>query len=258
MRNLISMDFYRLKKSKLFIGSLIAILVMSFGFIFAEVALTNSIASFTGEAFIPAGVTFSSVLESPLVTFAPLLILINVVSFSYLDLSGGYVKNIVGQTKRKADVVVSKLFVIVMMNLIFMVVALLGVFLGRLATGPVIFDDMILAGVGTFFIKWLLMNAAGALLLFFSNGLRNKVIGVILAVLLGTGALNLAYMGVNTGLNALGVHGVDVTNFLPSSLLGSVSVANGELVANSVICAVVVFALFTTLTLILFKKRDVK
>ena len=64
MRNLISMDFYRLKKSKLFIGSLIAILVMSFGFIFAEVALTNSIASFTGEAFIPAGVTFSSILES--------------------------------------------------------------------------------------------------------------------------------------------------------------------------------------------------
>ena len=256
MRNLISMDFYRLKKSKLFIGSLIAILVMSFGFIFAEVALTNSIASFTGEAFIPAGVTFSSILESPLVTFAPLLILI--ISFSYLDLSGGYVKNIVGQTKRKADVVVSKLFVIVMMNLIFMVVALLGVFLGRLATGPVIFDDMILAGLGTFAIKWLLINAASALLLFFSNGLRNKVIGIILAVLLGTGALNLAYMGVNTGLNALGVHGVDVTNFLPSSLLGSVSVANGELVANSVICAVVVFALFTTLTLILFKKRDVK
>ena len=145
-----------------------------------------------------------------------------------------------------------------MMNLIFMVVALLGVFLGRLATGPVIFDDMILAGLGTFAIKWLLINAASALLLFFSNGLRNKVIGIILAVLLGTGALNLAYMGVNTGLNALGVHGVDVTNFLPSSLLGSVSVANGELVANSVICAVVVFALFTTLTLILFKKRDVK
>lgn len=258
MRNLISMDFYRLKKTKLFIGSLIAILVMSFGFIFAEVALTNSIVSFTGEAFIPAGVTFSSILESPLVTFAPLLILINVVSFSYLDLSGGYVKNIVGQTKRKADVVVSKLFVIVMMNLIFMVAALLGVFLCRLATGPVIFDDMILAGLGTFAIKWLLINAISALLLFFSNGLGNKVISVILAVLLGTGALNLAYLGANAGFNALGIKNVDLTHFLPSSLLGSFSVVNGNMVANSVICAVVVFALFTTLTLILFKKRDVK
>ena len=258
MRNLISMDFYRLKKSKLFLGSVIAIFVMSFGFIFAEVALTNSLAALAGGAVGSMEVTFSSILESPFVTFAPLLILINVVSFSYLDLSGGYIKNIVGQTGRKTDVVVSKLFVIVMMNLIFMIVAFLGVFLGRLATGGVIFDDMILSGLGTFAVKWLLINAISALLLFFTNGLHNKVVGVILAVLLGTGALNLAYFGVNSGLSALGVNGVDVTSFLPSSLLGSVSVAGGELVVNAVVSAVVVFALFTTLTLILFKKKDVK
>ncbi len=258
MRNLISMDFYRLSRSKLFIGSLIAILVMSFGFIFAEVALTNSLITFAGGEIPIAEVTFSSILESPFVTFAPLLILINVVSFSYLDLSGGYVKNIVGQTKRKTDLVVSKLFVILVMNLIFMIVACLGVFLGRLATGAVIFDDMILAGLGTFAVKWLLINAISALLLFFSNGLGNKVIGIILAVLLGTGALNLAYIGVNTGLDALGVHGVDITGYLPSSLLGSVSAVGGELVVNGIVSAVVVFSVFTALTLILFKKKDVK
>ena len=259
MRNLIKMDFYRLKKSKFFIGCLITVFLLSIALTALTPLVGNMVAqATTGQPLVMDPVNFSSIIENPLVSFAALFILICAVSFSFLDLSGGYIKNIAGQRKQKGDTVTSKFIVIAVMELIMMIVGLLGCILGNVIMMPIIFDAAIPAAIGTFFIKWLLMMAMTSILLFFSNGLKSKTGGIIGAVLLGTGAMSLVYMGIDTGLGALGITGFTITEFIPSQLIGAVSVASGMLVANAIIVGIVFIALFYFLTVMMFNKRDIK
>ena len=70
--------------------------------------------------------------------------------------------------------------------------------------------------------------------------------------------MGLAYMGINSGLDALGVKGFNIMEFVPSQLLNNASAVNGELVANAVIVGAAVIVLFYILTVILFKRRDIR
>lgn len=258
MRNLLNMDFYRLRKSKFFIGCLIFIFLFSIALSIISPLMANITASAAGQTPDNSPVNLSTIIENPMVMFVTLVILICAVSFSYLDLSGGYIKNIAGQRKRKGDTVTSKFIVIAVMELILMIVALLGCVLGTAVMLPIVFDAAIAASIGTFFIKWLLLMAMTSILLFFSNGLKSKTGGIIGAVLLGSGALGLAYMGIDAGIGALGITGFTITEFVPSQLIGAVSVASGALVANAVIVAIIFIVVFYLLTVMLFNKRDIK
>lgn len=259
MRNLICMNLYRLRKSRFFIGCILFILAFSVILNIAGSLLTQSLATMAGQDIaVNAAVDFSAVLSNPFVFFIPLVILISAVSFSYLDLSDGYIKNIAGQAKRKSDLIIAKFIAVAIHNLILMAAALLGYTLGTAVMKPIVFDAAIPAGIADFFIKWLLINAMCAILLFFSNGLHAKVPAIAAAVIFGTGTMSLAYMGINSGLDALGVKGFDIMEFVPSQLLNNASAVNGELVANAVIVGAGVIVLFCILTVILFKKRDIR
>lgn len=259
MRNLISMNLYRLMKSRFFIGCIIFIFAFSMIVNIVIPIFTQSLATMAGQDLgMNGAVDFSSILSNPFVIFIPLIILISAVSFSYLDLSDGYIKNIAGHAKRKSDLVTAKYIAIMIHNLILMVVALLGFTLGTVIMKPIVFDAAIPAGIADFFIRWLLLDALCAILFFFSNGLHWKVPAIVAAVILGTGSLSLVYLGINSGLGALGAANFDIMEYAPSQLLSNASAVNGVLVANAVIVGAVVIALFFTLTVILFKKRDIR
>lgn len=256
MISLVKMEWYKLRTSKLFI----VMLSIVFGLQLLITAGAPLVARALSPALIPGASDLSALISSPFSAGLMLLaVYISAVSFLYSDFAGGYVKNIAGQMDDRGRMVIAKFIVIAIHNLIFCCVGVLGTVLGTLATGQIAFDANILGGVMTLLLKWLLMLALSSVLIFLTVGLKNKTISVIAAVIFATNTLSLLYMGINALCsNVLKLEGVDVGNFMPDALMGSVNAIDGTMVINTVIVSAVFIALFITLTTITFKKRDVK
>ena len=254
MTNLLRMEWYKLRTSRLFIVLLIVTFALN-GLILASLPMISSALGAQTSA-----TELSMILASPFALGLLMIpIFISAVSFLYLDFSGGYIKNIAGQLPDRGSIVFAKFIMIGVPNLIFFVVAALSAVLATALTGGIIADAAVWNGVLTLFLKWLLSLSLCAVLMFFAVGLRNKTLAIIMAVVFSTGALSLLYLGINSGITALfKVENVSVGDYLPDSLMGSVNAITGDLVVNAIIVAVVFIALFLSLTYIMFKKRDVK
>ena len=100
--------------------------------------------------------------------------------------------------------------------------------------------------------------AISSVLLFFTVGIRNKSLGIIGSVVFGANVLSLAYMGISMGLKNLLHVDINIGDYMPDALMGSVDVINNSLVVNAIVVSAVFIAAFTILTFIVFKKRDVK
>ena len=254
MTNLIKMEWYKLRTSRLFIILLIVTFVLNAMLI----AALPMISSALGQEM--SATDLSGLLASPFsLGLLMIPVFISAASFLYLDFSGGYIKNIAGQFSDRGSLVFAKFIIIGVHNLIFFAVAALSAILASVATSGIVMDEAIGGGVLTLLLKWLLSLSLCTVLMFFAVGLKNKTLAVIMAVVFSTGSLSLLYMGINTGISALfKVENIDVGNYLPDSLMNSVNAITGDLVINAIIVAVVFIALFLWLTYMMFKKRDVK
>lgn len=254
MTNLIKMEWYKLRTSKLFIILLIVTFVLNAIFL----ASLPMISSALGAQM--TATDLSSILASPFALGLLMIpLFISAVSFLYLDFSGGYIKNIAGQLADRGSLVFAKFIMIGVHNLIFFAVTAISAVLATGLAGGIIVDAAVGSGILTLLLKWLLSLSLCTVLMFFAVGLRNKTLAVIMAVVFSTGALSLLYMGVNTGISALfKVEDIDVGNYLPDALMNSVNAITGELVVNGIIVAVIFIGLFLWLTYMTFKKRDVK
>ena len=254
MTNLIKMEWYKLRTSKLFIILLIVTFVLNAIFLASLPMITSALgAEMTATEL-------SSILASPFALGLLMIpIFISAVSFLYLDFSGGYIKNIAGQLADRGSLVFAKFIMIGVHNLIFFVTAAISAVLATALTGGIVMDAAVWSGILTLLLKWLLSLSLCTVLMFFAVGLRNKTLAIIMAVVFSTGALSLLYMGINTGITALfKVENIDVGNYLPDALMGSVNVITGELVVNAIIVAAIFIGVFLWLTYMMFKKRDVK
>ena len=260
MSNIIKMDLRRMLHAKLFIVSLIVIagLNILLGFV-APVLLK----------LIPATTTLKPTLVSELIvnpfslSLLIILLFLSVVSFSYADFSGGYIKNIVGQVNSRSSLVVSKFIVIGIHNMIFLLVGvitrILGALSGIVMGGAIEFDAQIPAALLTLLIMWMLIMAISAILLFFTSGVKSKTAAIIIGVIIGTGALSLVYLGIDAAVaNIFNVSGFSISSYMPDQLISSVSVGANTDVINAIIVAVVCTALFLSLAIRLFKRRDIK
>lgn len=254
MTNLIKMEWYKLRTSKLFIILLIVTFVLNAIFLASLPIITSALgAEMTATEL-------SSILASPFALGLLMIpIFISAVSFLYLDFSGGYIKNIAGQLADRGSLVFAKFIMIGVHNLIFFVAAAISAVLATALAGGIVVDAAVWSGILTLLLKWLLSLSLCTVLMFFAVGLRNKTLAIIMAVVFSTGALSLLYMGINTGITALfKVENIDVGNYLPDALMGSVNVITGELVVNAIIVAAIFIGVFLWLTYMMFKKRDVK
>ena len=256
MMNLIKMEWYKLRTSKLFIVLLsiafAANLIISIG----TPLITKLI--MPGMPIPPT--PMSSLLSQPFsFMFLMLIVFISAVSFMSLDFSGGYIKNIAGQVGDRGKIVISKFIVIGIHNLIFFIAGVLSSLLGTLIAGQITVDAAVMSGILTLLIKWFLSMALCSILLFFAVGIRNKTLATIIGVVLSINALSLAYLGVNTLVaNVFKINDFDFGSFMPDALMNSVSVVNNELVVNALVAGTIFIAVFVTLTYMTFKKRDVK
>lgn len=254
MTNLIKMEWYKLRTSKMFFVLLTITFVLSILIASAVPAISGAI----GGTVSPANL--SDILSNPFsLGLLMLPVFISAASFLYYDFSDGYVKNIAGQLSDRGSLVFAKFFIIVVHNLIFFAAAALGCVVGAVLTQGIIVDAALWGGVLTLGLKWLLSVALCSIVMFFAVGLRNKTLAIIIAVVFATGSLSLLYMGINYGATTLlHLENFAIGNYLPDSLIGSVSAVSGDLVVNAIIVSAVFIGLFLWLTYTVFKKRDIK
>lgn len=269
MANLIKMDLYRMLHSKVFMINLIIVTLISIASSPLMKALTNlaiQLAEKTqaesGEAAseitaYPASFTLSSLLISPFVLgLLVILTLISVVSFSYSDISGGFIKNYAGQLGKRSDSIISKFWVILIHNGIFMVCAFAGNVIGTAMTAKITIDDGILNGIETFLLKLLLLQSLATVLLLLTAGLRQKTLASIAGVVFGSGLMSLAYFGIESTIEKIfNIHEFNISDYAPDQLLGRSENLNAM---NALIVSAAVIGLFLTITIKTFNKNDIK
>ena len=118
---------------------------------------------------------------------------------------------------------------------------------------------MLWAAIATLLLKWLLSMAITSILMFVTNGVKNKIFATVTGVIIGTGALGLAYLGLNTAIsNIFHIQGFDLAMYMPDSLMNSVNVGANTAIINAIVVSLVCIFIFMALTVKVFKSRDVK
>ena len=256
MMKLVKMEWYKLRTSKLFIILLAVAFAANLVISIAIPLVTKLVAQ--GKPIEPT--LLSSLLSQPFnFSFLMLIVFISAVSFMSLDFSGGYIKNIAGQVGGRGKIVIAKFIVIGIHNLIFFIIGVLSSLLGTVIAGQITVDGAVMSGILTLLLKWFMSMALSSILLFFAVGIRNKTLATIIGVVFSINALSLAYLGINTLIaNVFKTADFDIGDFMPDTLMNSVSVVKNELVVNTLVVGAIFIAAFVTLTYITFKKRDVK
>lgn len=255
MSKLTKMELYKLITSKLFIILLLITAVLNTAISAGTPLLTKLL---TGQQMTSK---LADGIASPY-SFGLLMIFlfISAVSFLYMDFSGGYIKNIAGQTSNRGGIVLAKFITVAVHNLMFFIVAALTNIIGTALVGALTVDGDITGAVLTLLIKWLLSMAISSIIMFFAVGLRSKTFSIILGVIFPINALSLVYMGIDSLISNVFKIKADfsLANYMPDSLINSVNVVNNELVVNAIVVAVIYIVLFYILTYFIFNKRDIK
>lgn len=278
MLNLLRMNNRRIFRSKMFAIAFLVILVTSIASAPVERALMKAVVGFAvsveteskssesesentaalGDALgNTEAAKVSEIIADPFViTFLPLFILLLVVSFSYMDIENGFIKNIAGQQPKRSRVAVSKYLTIMLSNLVLMLTALIGQVISKYIVGKVEIDaGAIPQAVYTFGVRWLLLLALSALLLFLTVGIGAKPLALVTAVLAGTGFLGLIYLGIDTAIqNMLHIQNLSLVDYAPDQLLTQ----SGYEGPRAVIVGITFSAVFMLLTVLRADKTDVK
>ncbi len=264
MGRLIRMDFYRLIQSKVF---WISLLIFS-GLQFILNFFNGMFANYNAETIADAAHksyewhTFNSpiteVIETPILSLFIIVLFISIVSFCHADQANGYIKNIAGQISNKGYTAISKFVIILFHNLVFSVCGAVSSALGK-AFGPydtVYFGGDFATAFTLFFIKFLLLLAMSAIILFVVTALRSSTFGTTLGVLFGISGLQLVYALLDKAINTV-FSDVMIEKYAPSMLYFS-SLGKTEERVTAVVVSIIFVVLFLYLTVKVFSKRDVK
>ena len=278
MLNLLRMNNRRIFRSKMFAIAFLVILVTSIASAPVERALMKAVVGFAvsveteskssesesentaalGDALgTTEAAKVSEIIADPFViTFLPLFILLLVVSFSYMDIENGFIKNIAGQQPKRSRGAVSKYLTIMLSNLVLMLTALIGQVISKYIVGKVEIDaGAIPQAVYTFGVRWLLLLSLSALLLFLTVGIGAKPLALVTAVLAGTGFLGLIYLGIDTAIqNMLHIQNLSLVDYAPDQLLTQ----PGYEGPRAVIVGITFSVVFMLLTVLRADKTDVK
>ena len=241
MVNLIRMDLYRVLKSRAFLICLLLTFVLTLAAGPVEKALflfASSVSADLQEPFA-AEVNLSGILSDPFAGMGLMLALISLVSFFHADVENGYIKNIAGQVPSKGLTVVSKFIAAAVHNLIFALAGILGSVIGTLLVRRIVMDSAVLDSLRVFVLKLMLAQSLSALLLLAVNTLRNKSLGMVLAVLFGLGLTFLIYMGISEGLSKLLGTNVDISEYMPDSVMGEIPLDTVKALTVSIVASAV-------------------
>ncbi len=255
MGNLIKMDLYRMNKARSFRVCLILAFILgllSTPLEKAMYALGSLLSSDESLVFAPTA-SLSDMIAQPVSALIYMLALLSVVSFFYADIEGGYIKNIAGQMPKKGFTVLSRYLAAIPHNLAFLVFGFAGNVIGTLLFRKIVGGGAIPESVVIFLLRLLLLQGICAILLLFVTTMRNKSMGVVLAVLFGLPVMFLIYMAINSGLRQI-FSNVDITPYMPDQVLQEVRPDK----LRALLVSLVTTGVFLPLSIHIFDKRDVR
>ena len=196
----------------------------------------------------------SAIISEPFPMLGLMLILISVCYFFYADVENGYIKNIAGQMPMKGFTVLSKFLAAIVHNLVFITAGILGNLIGTLIVQRIVVDSGILEGLRILALRFLLLNSICAIILLVVATFQNKSLGMILAVVIGLGMSKLVYLGIDTGLEKLFGKPMNVSQYMPDSVMGD----NPPETVKAILVALVTSGVFLPLAIRIFDRKDVK
>ena len=255
MGNLIRMDLYRMNKAKSFRVCLILSFVCALAstpleklmYSLASMLQTENVGGFSETSDL------CGMIASPVSSIVVMLSLLSVVCFFHADMEGGYIKNIAGQMPKKGFSILSRFIASVPHSLVFMLAGLAGNIIGTLPLQRIVVEGSVPESIGFFLLKLFLMTGVCAILLLVTVSLRNKSLGMILAVLMGLGLSSLIYMGIDAGLSQL-FRDVSISPYMPDQLLKEAKPG----LLRSILVSAVTIGIFLPVSIRVFDKKDVK
>ncbi len=272
MGNLFRMELFKMRKHKLTWGAGIACFVVTIIIPIIGKILSNvlyDIVKNSGEADaikeakvlveeFNRPVDISSLIRMPFGGLSIVLILVFLAAASYLflDIGGGYIKNIAGQIPSRGHSCYGKYAAVCLQGLIFMVCGFAGSVIGTLASRGVTFGEGDMGGaLLEFALKWLILCGLNAVLLFFTSGLCNKALGIVMAVIFGTGALGVIYMPISFGVKMLfHLEQFDIGKYMPDQMLSLTPIS----IWAALISGAVLILVFVPITIRVMNRKDVK
>ena len=256
MGKLVRMDLYRMRKARSFFVCLI--IAFAIALINAPLAkmlfsVANEVAPDLGET-LDAQVKLSEVINDPFPMIILLPLLLSLCFFFYADVENGYIKNIAGQMPMKGFTILSKFLAAAVHNLIFAAAGLIGNLIGTVLVQRIVVDSNVPDGIRVLVLKFLLVQSISAILLFVVSTLRNKAVGMILAVLFGLGLTSLIYFGINQAMSAVLGQGSDISIYMPDTLLDTKPLDTKKALAVSLVTG----GVFLLAAVRIFDRRDVK
>ena len=256
MVNLIRMDLYRMRKSTNFIVLVILAFLLA-----ASQTPIEKLLSMLAEAIAGEGVNFpptqdlSTFISNPYPMFNSMLAMLAATYFFYADMESGYIKNIAGQMPRKGYSILSRYLAAIAMNLLFMVIGVVGNLLGTVFFRKIVFDAGIADSLRIFALRFLLMHSVYAIILLVTATFRNKSLGLVISILMGSGLMFFIYAGIDSGLDQVFKNkNFSIDSYMPDQLLGA---ANPKTLDSLAVSAVTI-AVFLLLAIRIFDRKDVK
>lgn len=186
-------------------------------------------------------------------------VVIFAVLFATADIRSGYIKNIGGQCKRRADLVLSKAVILFFYTVLTFAVSFLiqalsnAVFFGYLEIGPV--SDLL----GYAAVQILLHYALALIVMGLSIIILNNIISMTLAILLCMNVTVLFWGMAARWIHTLTGRTVDLLSYTVTGTISMLKL-NGspELLVKAALVAVVYGGVFTAVSAIVFQRRDIR
>ena len=201
----------------------------------------------------PGEQKLSVIIGNPFPLLGLMLVLLSLCAFYYADMENGYIKNIAGQMPMKGFTILSRFLAAAMHNLFFILAGIIGNVIGTLLVQRITADSAVADSFRILALKFILLQSICAILLLVVSTFRSKSLGMILAVLFGLGLTSLIYLGINSGLQQIFRKDIDITRYMPDSVMGEDPLDT----LKAILVSAVTTGIFLPLSIRIFDRKDV-
>ena len=190
--------------------------------------------------------------------FYALFLVIFAVIFSTADINSGYIKNIGGQVKNRGALIVSRAAALAVFTLITMA----GVFLLQAVSNFIYFREVewgnLNAFMAYFFTEAALHYALVLICMAIAVILKNNVISMVISICLTMNLMSLVYYLIERFIDKVGIHNFVISKYTVTERISMLGMEPGGRECLVSLAVAVIFGIVvTTLSSVIFRKRDI-
>lgn len=190
--------------------------------------------------------------------FYALFLVIFAVIFSTADINSGYIKNIGGQVKNRGALIVSRAAALA----VFTFITMLGVFLLQAVSNAIYFKEVewgdLNAFLAYFFTESALHYALVLICMAIAVILKNNVISMVISICLTMNLMSLVYYLIERFIDKVGIHNFVISKYTVTGRIAMLGMEPGGRECLVSLAVAVIFGIVvTTLSSVIFRKRDI-